>query len=74
MAVGGIVTCELLVHELHNVCHTVLSLAKLVLQSLQVLSIVIGGILLHRKLDVFNVDRGGDGLNKGREVPMRCGR
>ena len=74
MAVRGVTTCELLMHELHDGGHAVLFLAQLVLQSLQVLSIVIGGVLLHRELDVFNVDRGGDGLNEGREVPMRCGR
>jgi hypothetical protein len=74
MAVRGVTTCELLMHELHDGGHAVLCLAQLVLQSLQILSIVIGGVLLHRELDVFNVYRGGDGLNEGREVPMRSGR
>ena len=46
MAVCGVAIRELLVHELHDVGHTVLRLAKLVLQSLQVPSIVIGGVLL----------------------------
>jgi hypothetical protein len=74
MAVRGVTTCELLVHELHEGGHAVFCFAQLVLQSLQVLSIVIGGVLLHRELDVFNVYWAGDGLNEGREVPMRCGR
>jgi hypothetical protein len=74
MAVRGVTTCELLMHELHEGGHAVFCFAQLVLQSLQVLSIVIGGVLLHHELDVFNVYRGGDGFNEGREVPMRCGR
>jgi hypothetical protein len=74
MAVRGVSTCELLVHELHEGGHAVFCFAQLVLQSLQVLSIVIGGVLLHRELDVFNVYWAWDGFNEGREVPMGCGR
>lgn len=74
MAVRGVTTCELLVHEFYEGGHAVFCFAQLVLQSLQVLSIVIGGILLHRELDVFNVYGAGDGFNEGREVPMGYGR
>jgi hypothetical protein len=74
MAVRGVTTCELLVHEFYEGGHAVFCFAQLVLQSLQVLSIVIGGVLLHRELDVFNVYGAGDGFNEGREVPMGYGR
>ena len=63
MAVCGVGICELLVYEFHEVCHVFCCMAELGLQAFQILIEVKRGVLLHRELDVLDVDGGRDGLD-----------
>ena len=63
MAVVLISPCQLVVHVLHELCHTVLSLAQLRLDLVQVCSYVVGGVLLHCERDLFYMNGDWDGLN-----------
>ena len=60
MAVCGVGIGELLMYEFHEVCHVIFCMADLGLQKFQVLVEVDRGVLLHRELDVLDVDGGRD--------------
>ena len=63
MAVCGVGIRKLLMYEFHEVCHVFLCMAELGLQAFQILIEEERGVLLHRELDVLDVDGGRNGVD-----------